>query len=83
MVSDVTCKVRENGRQQVIREQRKGVHAFLNCIYIGNANFDVKHLDELYYDPYKYATFINKRTFEEVRECHGVYFEDGKAYIIP
>jgi hypothetical protein len=83
IVTNVQCKVSESGRQRVIKEKRKNVHATLYCTYIGNANFDVKHLDELFYNPYEYDTFINKRTFEPVHECSGVYFEDGKAYIIP
>jgi hypothetical protein len=83
LVGDVTCKVREGGRQRVIKEGRKNVHAFLNCIYLGECKLDVKHLDELYYDPYKHSTFINKRTFEPIETLHKAYFEDGKAYIIP
>lgn len=79
-VENVTCKVREGGRQRVIKDKRKNVHSFLIATYTGECEMDVSHV-EIYYDPYTLDSFINKATGEKVSEVDLVYFKDGKAYI--
>ncbi|XZF51370.1 hypothetical protein ACSTWY_12845 [Rossellomorea marisflavi] len=83
VISDVKCKVSEAGRQQVIRDNRKNVHAALDGVYQGEVTLNEEHLDELTYNPYKNETFINKRTYEPIFEANKVYFTNGKAYLIP
>ena len=80
-VENVTCKVREGGRQRVIKEKRKGVHAFLISTYAGECEMDISKMNELTYNPYTMDSFINKDTGEKVFSVDFVYFEDGKAYI--
>ena len=80
-VENVTCKVREGGRQRVIREKRKGVHAFLISTYAGECEMDIGNMNELTYDPYTMDSFINKDTGEKVFDADFVYFENGKAFI--
>jgi hypothetical protein len=81
-IENVKCKVSEAGRQRVLREKRKNVHAMLNGIYIGECEMDTYKMDEVYYDPYTLDSFINKRTGEKLTEIDLVYFEDGKAYML-
>ncbi|MDT0160444.1 hypothetical protein [Bacillus sp. AG4(2022)] len=80
-VTDVTCKVREGGRQRVIKDKRKNVHAFLIATYAGECNFDTGEMTELYYDPYTLDAFINRATGKVATEADTVWFKDGKAYI--
>ena len=53
---DVTCKVSEAGRQRVIREQRKNVHAYM----VGTIDTDVADWYDIKptYNPYKYSSFV-------------------------
>lgn len=64
MLSDVTFKVSEAGRQRVIREQRKNVHAGVVGTFITS---DITHgfmsrieqlLVPIKYNPYKFDTFV-------------------------
>ncbi|WP_441296444.1 hypothetical protein [Bacillus sp. UMB0728] len=80
-VTDVVCKVSEGGRQRVIKDKRKNVHAFLSATYAGECEVDKGEMTELYYDPYTLDSFINKVTGEKVAEADVVWFKDGKAYI--
>jgi len=58
--------VRQSGRNRVLSEGRKNVHAFVR----GDATFfrytNRPMLDTLTYNPYKYASFVDKQTEEPV-----------------
>ena len=58
--------VRQSGRNRVLSEGRKNVHAFVR----GDATFfrytNRPTLDTLTYNPYKYASFVDKKTEEPV-----------------
>ena len=53
---DVTFKVRESGRQKVLKEKRKNVHAFV----VGTIVDERPALAgrSVYYNPYKTETFV-------------------------
>ena len=57
MLSDVTPKVSQAGRERVIREQRKNVHAGLvgNLVHCEKTPF---HGSRITYNPYKYTGFV-------------------------
>lgn len=65
-LSRVSCKVSEAGRQKVIRECKKNVHAFLcgkllevNCVGTDNGMFEILvHNNKLTYNPYKLGNFV-------------------------
>jgi len=58
--------VRQSGRNRVLTEGRKNVHAFVR----GDATFfrytNRPMLDTLTYNPYKYVSFVDKKTKEPV-----------------
>jgi len=58
--------VRKAGRERVLREGKKNVHAFVR----GDVTFfNLMYrptLDTLTYNPYKYASFVDKQTEEPV-----------------
>ena len=59
--------VRQSGRKRVLREGKKNVHAFvrgdapISRLYPSN-----EKLDTITYNPYKYASFVDKHTKEPV-----------------
>ena len=57
-LKDVKFKVSEAGRQRVIKEKKKNVHAFVTGeemlpLYMPNA-------ESVLYNPYKYSSFVNE-----------------------
>ena len=82
IIEDITCKVSEAGRQRVLRDKRKNVHAVLLGRYVGESGLDTSNLNELYYDPYTLDSFVNKTTGESVNCVEVIYFRDGKAWIL-
>ena len=66
LLNDATFKVSEAGRQRVIREQRKNVHAgvsgtwFDDDVVQGKTNaFVTINGSAIMYNPYKYSTFVH------------------------
>lgn len=71
-LKDVTFKVSEAGRQRVLREKRKNVHAGV----VGNISSDafddtLLHDDpkQITYNPYRFSSFVNKETSEPVKHA--------------
>jgi hypothetical protein len=61
--------VRQSGRNRVLSEGKKNVHAFVrgDATYFDDTNRPT--LDTLTYNPYKYASFVDKQTEEPVYEA--------------
>lgn len=68
---DVEFKVSEAGRQRVIREKRKNVHAGV----VGFTDTELAFIPELdrcksvTYNPYRFASFVCKDTEQPVKEA--------------
>jgi hypothetical protein len=71
-ILDPKFVVRKAGRERVLRERKKNVHAFVRGELMGYE--DMAHEPELYssvtYNPYKYSSFVNKHTEETVDNAH-------------
>ena len=76
---NVQAKVNQSGRERVLREQQKNVHAYLVGEYTEDKT--VANNVELYYNPYKLSSFINKKTGEDVDKVENVYFINNKCFI--
>ena len=70
-------KINESGRQKVIRDKAKNVHAFItgfpNCV---NKCFTIDDKHAITYNPYKYKTFVYKDSLHDVRPTN-----DNKIYM--
>ena len=86
-LSDVEFRVRESGRQRMLREQRKNVHAFavghlVDYVHPG----DERELAPMagrgaFYDPYRYPSFVDCETKAPVTSVRAAHFdEDGVIY---
>jgi hypothetical protein len=67
---DVKYVVRQAGRRKVLQEKRKNVHAFVRG-YIHDGMISVHDRDQCgkaVYDPYKYTSFINKKSGRPIDE---------------
>ena len=67
-IEDPVFVVRKAGRERVLREKKKNVHAFVRGTWFKvQSDFDVSRLidhqacsDEVTYNPYKYGSFVTK-----------------------
>ncbi len=84
---DVEFRVREAGRQRMLREQRKNVHAFavghlVDFVHPG----DTRSLEPMtgrgaVYDPYLFASFVDRDTKVPVTAASFAQFdENGVVY---
>ena len=86
---DVEFKVSESGRQRVIKEKRKNVHAFAIAKKVYPIPFDrVTALMEMRsyrsatYNPYLYDSFVDRATKEKIKNSsHAVLYNKKIAYI--
>jgi len=78
---DVRFQVGENGRQRVLRERRKNVHAFVVVqSYSTASSYDVNSLMAVKYNPYENSTFMMNG--EPIYEADSVLFTGGRCYLI-
>ena len=83
-MSECYFTVDVKGREKVLREKRKNVHAYIRgrLHNIDNINKDGKEV-EVTYNPYKYETFVDKDTEKFVYYADEVLLTHNKvtAYI--
>jgi hypothetical protein len=82
IAENVMFKVNESGRQRVIKEKRKNVHAYTVCDkYIPARNKNsVDKLPIITYNPYKSAKFTCGNC--SIEKAHKVLFKNGKCYLL-
>lgn len=84
-LKDVTFKVSRKGRQRVLKEQRKNVHAYVIGNYLG-FNYKIEEEDlhnwnALCYNPYINNFFINKETNQPANNLYDfVICQNKKIY---
>lgn len=81
---DCKFKVSKKGRERVIKEQKKNVHAGVVGTVIATSTFDIDdklaNLTELTYNPYLYDSFIVKNSKQKVVSAEIVYLLNKKIY---
>lgn len=71
-LGDVEFRVRQGGRERVVREKSKNVHSFVIGTLMDYCEFPCKNLPEepnnniVTYNPYKYDSFVYKGTDEPI-----------------
>jgi len=86
-LSDVEFRVRESGRQRMLREKRKNVHAFavgrlVDYVHPGDER-ELARMEgrDAFYDPYRYPSFVDCETKAPVTSVRAAHFdEDGVIY---
>lgn len=78
---NVQFKVYETGRQKVIREQKKNVHAYAVGVFdgFGQGTFNWVY-DEVTYNPYKQGSFYYKNVNKTVQQVNVTICKDGKMF---
>lgn len=80
VAENVTFKVNEIGRQRVIREKSKNVHAYVVCDKYKVVKSNVDNLQVITYNPYKLDTFTcNKNPITSAKKTA---LSSGKCYLL-
>lgn len=81
-LTNALFKVSQKGRERVLREQRKNVHAFVK----GRLELTLDAFpanQEVTYNPYKYETFVNRDTEQRFIYSDKVnIFSSGKIFTV-
>lgn len=73
--------VKEAGRQRVLREKQKNVHAVVEGNFLTADSKHARHHGVgVTYNPYKYATFVDKDTEEPIFQAAMVTFTFGRVF---
>lgn len=83
LIHNAKFKVSEKGRQRVLRERRKNVHAFIEGEICFDKDFTIDNLDTFgvaYYNPYTTSTFVDLKTQEPIYSSNIVYCLGKKVY---
>lgn len=85
-LSDVEFRVRESGRQRMLREQRRNVHAFVVGHLVEYVHPDeTRNLDNItgrgvFYNPYRFASFVDCETETPVLKADMVHFDESGVF---
>lgn len=83
IMEKVEFKVSVKGRQRVLEEKRKNVHAKVIAENYSIVEYiDVKDKKEIYYNPYLTPNFIDKETGKPIYFANKVYCVDGSKIFI-
>lgn len=77
-LTDVTFKVSEAGRQRVLRERKKNVHAGVVGQWSGL--HDQNGLEAVTYNPYRYSSFVRQADETPVLTSPRAWLQDRKIF---
>lgn len=83
IVRDVTFKVSESGRQRVIRDKRKNVHAWGQGVLLSEFDESIIAPIALGYNPYTDATFVDKKSHRSIDRCDFLVIRDNQVFVSP
>ena len=79
LIKNCMFKVYESGRQRVIKEKRKNVHAYVYGEKV-NKNIDISNLIIISYNPYISDTFYIKETKEKIYKANYILLKEDGIY---
>lgn len=83
VINQAVFKVYETGRQRVIKEKRKRVHAYVEGILAPIPRFFQLDSDKVVtYNPYKYSSFVMKDSEEPVVKTSCALIESNGTILI-
>ncbi len=82
LLSNATGKVSEAGRQRVLREKRKNVHAGIVGELVHSGGEGYFPGQEVTYNPYKYEAFVYKGSEEVYKGSQMAYMENKKVLVL-
>ena len=87
ILRDASFRVQPAGRERVLKQKRKNVHAYVAGDLVESFWFTQpstriwKHKQAVTYNPYKHKTFVDRRTGKPVTEAKHVLIQDKEVTI--
>jgi hypothetical protein len=81
VVRDVCLHLSESGRQRVIRDLRKNVHAWGEGILVAPDCPEIDAPIDLAYNPYQDATFVERGTKRPILKCRYLVVRDNRVFV--
>ena len=73
LLKDAILSVKQGGRERVLRDQQKNVHAFAIGEVVDLDRLIYPYNSQVIYNPYKYTSFVMADTEEPIYEADHVY----------
>jgi hypothetical protein len=83
ILQDVQFRISEAGRQRVIRDGCKNVHAWGEGILLAEFDTSINAAIDLTYNPYLNATFIQRDTDIPIMQCRFLVVRSNRVYVTP
>ena len=81
LIYNCTFKVYESGRQKVLRDLQKNVHAYVQFDNYAKMDIVSKTKEQPYYNPYKVDSFVSSTTQEKLTEQYNVVVKQNQLYL--
>lgn len=81
-MKDVVFWVSEAGRQRVLREERKNVHAKIRGLYRASETPELANARRVRYNPYLFETFVYADTEDPVHEANEVFVRGNEMFVV-
>lgn len=81
VLSGVTFHVSEKGRQRVLKERCKHVHAWAQATLLGEFDDSLKATVRLKYDPYTDCAFVERYTQRPLQSCQFLAVRDNQVFV--
>lgn len=75
-LADCTFKVSEAGRERVLRERQKNVHAGVVGTLVASPDAALSPSHRITYNPYRFSTFVNTDTLAPIYAAASVTFDN-------
>lgn len=82
VLDNVTFKVSEAGRQRVLRERKKNVHAGVVGEWSGVQQLDPQDMTLVTYNPYKYSSFVVKTTELPINAARQAFLSNRQIFVL-
>lgn len=83
VVSGVTFKVSGSGRQRVIRDRRKNVHAWGEGVLVAQFAPEIDCPIDLAYNPYTNETFVERGSQNPITRCQSLVVRNNLVFVSP
>ena len=75
-----TFKVYQSGREKVLREKQKNVHAYVE--FTSYANGEIVHSDtQPYYNPYSVRTFVDSHQHKPLDKTYTIQIKNNQLFL--
>lgn len=75
-----TFKVYQSGREKVLREKQKNVHAYVEFTSYENG-LQLHSETQPYYNPYKFNQFVNSHTHQPLNQTYTIQIKNNQLYL--